>query len=74
MFPILHAFYGFFGALPPMEYFEVKDEEEEIGDEEVANEATLEEDKTQKLRMPIRRILDNSSNQCNPLGCRKLEN
>ncbi|KAI8535843.1 hypothetical protein RHMOL_Rhmol10G0206200 [Rhododendron molle] len=46
MFPILCAFHGFFGALPPMENFEVGDEEEEIGDEDDANEATLKEDET----------------------------
>ncbi|KAI8538338.1 hypothetical protein RHMOL_Rhmol09G0094900 [Rhododendron molle] len=40
MFPILCAFYGFFGALPPMENFTYG--EEETGDEKVANEVTNE--------------------------------
>ncbi|KAI8547528.1 hypothetical protein RHMOL_Rhmol07G0203000 [Rhododendron molle] len=40
MFPILCSFYGFFGALPPMEDFMY--DEEETGDEEIANEMTKE--------------------------------
>ncbi|KAI8547405.1 hypothetical protein RHMOL_Rhmol07G0193000 [Rhododendron molle] len=40
MFPILCAFYGFFGALPPMENFTYG--EEETGDEKVTEKATKE--------------------------------
>ncbi|KAI8571743.1 hypothetical protein RHMOL_Rhmol01G0142500 [Rhododendron molle] len=40
MFPILCAFYGFFGVLPPMENFMYG--EEETGDEKVADKATKE--------------------------------
>ncbi|KAI8571825.1 hypothetical protein RHMOL_Rhmol01G0149500 [Rhododendron molle] len=40
MFPILCAFYGFFGALTPMENFTYG--EEETGDEKVAGKVTKE--------------------------------
>ncbi|KAI8535332.1 hypothetical protein RHMOL_Rhmol10G0166000 [Rhododendron molle] len=40
MFPILCSFYGFFGALPPMEDFMYGEEETE--DEKVANKVTEE--------------------------------
>ncbi|KAI8571878.1 hypothetical protein RHMOL_Rhmol01G0154100 [Rhododendron molle] len=41
LFPILCAFYGFFGALPLMENF-TYGEEEETEEEKVANEVTKE--------------------------------
>ncbi|KAI8549131.1 hypothetical protein RHMOL_Rhmol06G0002600 [Rhododendron molle] len=46
MFPILCAFRGFFGALPPMENFMYG--EEETGDEKVAHEVTKEVDSGSK--------------------------
>ncbi|KAI8568383.1 hypothetical protein RHMOL_Rhmol02G0194400 [Rhododendron molle] len=41
MFPILCSFYGFFGALPPMENF-IYGEEEETGEEKITNKVTKE--------------------------------
>ncbi|KAI8547441.1 hypothetical protein RHMOL_Rhmol07G0195800 [Rhododendron molle] len=48
MFPIMYAFYGFFGALPPMETLEIGDEEGEVGGDEDANEGNLEKDEVLK--------------------------
>ncbi|KAI8572124.1 hypothetical protein RHMOL_Rhmol01G0174100 [Rhododendron molle] len=70
------------------EGFIIEEVEEETGDEKVANKVIEEKSvevrmsmkgiskrtRPQKQRMPIRRILDKSSNNWNPSGCRKLEN
>ncbi|KAI8559714.1 hypothetical protein RHMOL_Rhmol04G0195800 [Rhododendron molle] len=52
MFPILCSFYGFFGALPPMEDFMY--DEEETGDEEIANEVTEERNRWNHGDLPTR--------------------
>ncbi|KAI8536346.1 hypothetical protein RHMOL_Rhmol10G0250100 [Rhododendron molle] len=51
MFPILYAFHGFFVALPTMQYFEVGDEEEEIGGDKDTNEVTKEENLTDEMNL-----------------------
>ncbi|XP_058211542.1 uncharacterized protein LOC131323712 [Rhododendron vialii] len=48
MLPILYALYGFFGALPPMENFEVGIKEEEVDGNKDANEVTEEENQLAK--------------------------